>query len=369
MATVLPPREGFSPGAVGAIGLLVHRLSDPQDLILGRPLNQAPFADRRFVPVRVPGWPRDPLVSGAGARYAAAAARLLAQAAPDLIEVHNRPDVASVLARRFPRIPVCLFLHNDPQGMRGARSPRARRALAGRMRIVAVSDYLRGRFLEGVGPGIPVGLLPNCLDLAALPPLRPAEARDRLILFAGRLVADKGADSFVAACAQVLPSLPGWRADMIGADRFHPDAADTSFLTTLRATAGRAGVSLSGYQTHAAVLEAMARAAIVVVPSRWMEPFGLTALEAMGCGAALVSSQRGGLAELVGDAALIIDPDRPETLAAALLRLGRSETDRALLSRAGLVRARAFDLPEARARLQALRRDALASFPWTPRSR
>lgn len=366
---MLPPREGFSPGAVGAIGLLVHRLSDPQDLILGRPLEQPPFADRCFMPVPVPGWPRYPLVSGAGARYAAAAARLLGQARPDLIEVHNRPEVASVLARRFPRIPLILFLHNDPQGMRGARSPRARRALARRMRIVAVSDYLRSRFLENVGVDVTVGLLPNCLDLSALPPPRPAEARDRLILFAGRLVADKGADSFVAACAQALPSLPGWRAEMIGADRFHADAPDTPFLATLRPAAERAGVLLRGYQTHAAVLEAMGRAAIVAVPSRWMEPFGLTALEAMASGAALVSSSRGGLGELVGDAALVIDPDRPATLAAALLRLGGSETERARLSEAGRARARAFDLPDARAGLRALRRDALASFPWTPRSR
>ena len=29
-----------------------------------------------------------------------------------------------------------------------------------------------------------------------------------------------------------------------------------------------------GYRPHAAVLEAMSRAAIVVVPSRWQEPFG-----------------------------------------------------------------------------------------------
>jgi glycosyltransferase involved in cell wall biosynthesis len=369
VAIVLPPREGFSPDAVGAIGLLVHRLSDPQDLILGRKLAQAPFTDRHFLPVQVPDWPRDPFVRGAGARYAIAAARILAPAPPDLIEVHNRPEVASMLARRLPRIPVCLFLHNDPRGMRGARSPRARRALAARMRIVAVSDYLRSCFLDGVGPGVTVGLLPNCLDLAALPSPRPPEARERLILFAGRLVADKGADSFVAACAQVLPSLPGWRAEMIGADRFHPGAPDTPFLAMLRPAAGRAGVTLAGYQPHAAVLAAMARAAIVVVPSRWMEPFGMTALEAMACGAALVCSRHGGLAELVADAALVIDPDRPETLAAALLRLGRSEPERAFLSGAGLARAQAFDLPEARARLRTLRNDAMASFPWTPRSR
>ena len=52
----------------------------------------------------------------------------------------------------------------------------------------------------------------------------------------------------------------------------------------------------------------MARAAIVVVPSRWSEPFGLTALEALACGAALLCSPRGGLPEVYGQAAQRIDP-------------------------------------------------------------
>ena len=185
--------------------------------------------------------------------------------------------------------------------------------------------------------------------------------RDRLILFAGRLVADKGADSFVAACARALPQLPGWRAEMIGADRFHQAAADTPFLTRLRVAAAEAGVSLPGYRPHQAVLESMARAAIVVVPSRWPEPFGLTALEAMACGAALVASDRGGLAELVRDAALVIDPNRPDLLGNALVGLARSEPERIRLAAAGLARAAAFDLPAARSRLAAIRAQLLAA--------
>ena len=89
-----------------------------------------------------------------------------------------------------------------------------------------------------------------------------------------------------------------------------------------------------GYRPHADVLAAMARAAIVVVPSRWQEPFGLTALEAMACGAALVCSPRGGLPEVGGDAALYADPDDPPAVAEAIVALAR-ETRRATVAGRG----------------------------------
>jgi len=357
-AIVLPPREGFSPGAVGAVGLLVHRLASPDDLVLGRPTAAAPFPDRRFEPVVVPRLSLARLAGDAGA-YAEAAARRIRQLRtpplPALVEVHNRPEVALALARRLPGLPVSVILHNDPQGMRRARTAGERAELARHVRVVAVSEYLRRRFLQDLAEPVKVAVLPNCLDLAALPPRLPAEGREPLILFAGRLVADKGADGFVAACARALPHLPGWRAEMIGADRFRPDSPDTPFLESLRPAAAAAGIRLHGYQPSEIVLAAMARAAIVVVPSRWAEPFGLTALEAMASGAALLAGRRGGLAELTEGASLPADPDEPEALAASLRRLAADADARRRLSEAGLERAKQYDLPAARARLVAFR--------------
>ncbi|WP_428376369.1 glycosyltransferase family 4 protein [Lichenicoccus sp.] len=350
VAVVLPPREGFSPGAVGAIGLLVHRLSPQEDCIVGAPLAAPAFAGRRFVAARPVPWPPlGPL------RYAAAVASVLRRLRPALIEVHNRPEIARHLAWRFPDIPVALILHNDPQAMRRARTASERTALLRRMRVACVSDWLRGRFVEGLPTGTEVRVLPNCIDLAALPP--PVREREKLILFAGRVVADKGADAFVAACARVLPHRPGWRAAIIGGDRFSADAADTAFLAALRPLAAAAGIVMHGHQPHRVVLEAMARAAIVVVPSRWQEPFGMTALEAMACGAALIVSPRPGLLEVVGHAALRAEPD---LLEAALLRLTGDPALQAGLSGRGLARAQLFDIAPARRRLQAMRADALA---------
>jgi UDP-glucose:(glucosyl)LPS alpha-1,2-glucosyltransferase len=356
--TVLPPRERFAPGQAGAIGLLVRRLADAADVVVGVPVD-APFDGVTFRPVVPAAWP-PAWIAGRAGQYAAAVARIVRAVRPALVEIHNRPDVAWALAGRFPTLPMMLVLHNDPQTMRQAASPAQRAAILRRMRVVAVSDWVRGRFVAGLSEESGVDVAPNCIDPASLPPALPPAERDRTILFAGRMVADKGADAFVAACGAVLQDLPGWRARMIGADRFGPDSPETPFLAALRPAARAAGVEMAGYLPHDRVLAEMAVTAIVVVPSRWPEPFGLTALEAMACGAALVVASSGGLPDLVGDAAVPVPPDSDTGLADAIRDLARSADRRADLSARGQARARLFDCVGARRRLKQLRRISIA---------
>lgn len=355
---ILPHRERFGPASAGAVAMVVRGLAGagrhPVEVI-GPATEGETFPGIAFRPVLVPRYlPLTPTQS-----YAVALRRVLKGLPGGPIEVHNKPDVALSLARAFPDRPVSLFLHNDPRTMRGARTPAARqhllRALA---RIVTVSDWLRRALLDGLAapPDRSPLVIHNALDLAALPPPAPAEAREQLILFAGRVVPDKAPDAFVAACAEALAILPGWRAEIIGGSGFAADEPDTPFIRALRPRAEAAGVRLVGKRPHEAVLARMAEAAIVVVPSRWEEPFGLTALEAMGCGAALMSSGRGGLAEIGGDAALLFDPDDPAASGHALAQLAADPDRRAALAAKGLRRAREqFDLRDAIARLDALR--------------
>ena len=360
VAMVLPPREDFSPERCGAIGLLVHAAPASggrfASVVLGTP-QLAPFEDASFHPVQL-SW----LPLGRNRRYARGAACVLGRLRPALIEVHNRLDLAVYLAGRFPSVPVWTMLNNDPQGMRGGSPSGRARALARLARIGTASAWLRERLLEHVpAPARPPVVVPNWLDLAQVPP-SPAE-REHVILFAGRIVADKGADTFLHACARALPDLPGWRAEMIGADRFGPDCRETDFIRALRPVAAACGIAMQGYRPHAEVLAAMARAAIVVVPSRWPEPFGLTALEAMATGAALLVAPRGGLAEFTAGAAETIDPDDADSLAAALRALAADPARRAAMGEAGRARAREYDVSKGIARLDALRADILAAWP------
>ena len=357
IAIILPPKEGFTPGAVGAIGLLVERLvrAGAHGTVIGRP-NRAPtFPGIPFIPVK-PGWGLN-----SATRYANGIAHILRQYHPALIEVHNWPEIALRLARTGT--PTTLILNNDPQSMRGARTPQGRAALLNRLAAVATSsEWLRARFLDGV-PNTPrrPTVLPNCIDVPSL----PLPSRDPTILFAGRIVSDKGADLFVDACALALPRLPGWSATMIGADRFRADSPDTPFIQSLRPRAAAAAVTLQGHLPNPEVIAAMRRAAIVVVPSRWPEPFGLVALEAMAAGAALICTPNGGLPEVAGGTALYADPT-PASLADAILALAQDVPRREALAHAARARAETFDAPAAAQRLIAFRDAALPPPPKPP---
>lgn len=355
---MLPPREGFGTASAGAIAQIAHRqclTPGFRAIAIGGDQQSPTFGGVEFRVARPPFW----LPGNINTRYAAGVARLLVGLSPALVEVHNRPEVALALARRLPTMPIALFLHNDPQSMRSARTPAERRTLLERLAGVAtVSEYLRRRLLDGVAsPARMPSVLPNCIDLSSLPPTQ----REPLALFVGRAVPEKAPDAFVAACARALPQLPGWRAEIIGADRFREDSPDTRYLRQVSEAAQRAGVALLGYRTHAEVLEALARASIVVVPSRWPEPFGLVALEAMASGAALVCSPRGGLPEVAGDAALYAEPENTAAMADAIVALARDPRRREALAAAGRQRAQRFDLPATLAALGSLRRGWLGA--------
>lgn len=365
IALVLPPREGFGPGRTGAVGLIARRLATVRDplvpglapVVIGGAQAGPTYTETPFVGAKPVWW----LPVNPNLRYAAGVARLLVRIGPALVEVHNRADIALDLARRLPSVPISLFLHNDPQGMGKMKTAPERERVAGRMaRVIGVSDFVCGRFREGLAPGVaPPFALPNAIDLESLPRAAPATRRNPVVLYVGRLVPEKAPDVFVQAAGQALRSLPGWRAEMIGGDRFGVEHGDTPFIRSLRTQAEAAGVAMLGYRPHEAVLEAMAHAAIVVMPSRWQEPFGLTALEAMACGAALVCSPRGGLPEVAGDAAFYADPDDPVGVAAAILALALDPARRHEAAAAGARRAVMFSLDHVGERLSRLRRELL----------
>lgn len=95
-------------------------------------------------------------------------------------------------------------------------------------------------------------------------------------------------------------------------------------------------------------------ATALVYPSIY-EGFGMPILEAMACGCPVIAGDRSSLPEVAGTAALLVDPDAPTSLAAALTRIFTEPTLREALSKAGAVRAAGFTW-------EATARGMLASF-------
>lgn len=89
-------------------------------------------------------------------------------------------------------------------------------------------------------------------------------------------------------------------------------------------------------------LPALYAGACALVFPTWYEGFGFPIVEAMRCGCPVITSDRGAMAEVAGDAALLVDPADPDAVAGAMERLLLDDTLHADLVGRGRRRAAAF---------------------------
>ncbi|WP_298403996.1 glycosyltransferase family 1 protein [uncultured Chloroflexus sp.] len=100
-------------------------------------------------------------------------------------------------------------------------------------------------------------------------------------------------------------------------------------------------VRFTGYVADADLPALLAGALAFVFPSLY-EGFGLPVLEAMACGAPVITSTISSLPEVAGDAALLVDPLDTNAIAAAIVRMHDDTALRTDLRQRGLARARQF---------------------------
>jgi glycosyltransferase involved in cell wall biosynthesis len=125
-----------------------------------------------------------------------------------------------------------------------------------------------------------------------------------------------------------------------------PDYGLEETLRRARSSGASSGVRFAGLISDEDLPVFYSGAACFVYPSLF-EGFGLPALEAMACGTPVIASDRTAIPEVVGDAALSVNPESVDALAEAMRRV---LTDRDLamdLSRRGLARSRQFTWAEA----------------------
>jgi glycosyltransferase involved in cell wall biosynthesis len=132
---------------------------------------------------------------------------------------------------------------------------------------------------------------------AILPPFVPVRAISWTrepghgAVFAGRLSPEKG-----AAEAIDIAGAAGVDIDVYG------DAYDADYARgQIGPRQGRPGVTVHRAVPRTSLWLAMARAAVVLFPAQWDEPFGMAAAEAQACGTPVVAFRRGGLGEVIAD--------------------------------------------------------------------
>lgn len=138
----------------------------------------------------------------------------------------------------------------------------------------------------------------------------------------------------------------------------------------MRAMAGALGIAgevvVTGMVTDGELAALYTRATIVVHPSRY-EGFGLPVVEAMACGAPVITTTSSSLPEAAGGAARLVDPDDPGSLADAIIELSSSEECRREMRRRGLLSAQRFGADQlAAATLACYRAAGTAEAPPAP---
>jgi glycogen(starch) synthase len=128
---------------------------------------------------------------------------------------------------------------------------------------------------------------------------RPEIPRDRELVYLGRLVSDKGIDLLIESMAELRNRGLRPRLSIIGSG-----SQEMILRKLTRDRDLESQIEFLGSKKPAEIARLLNAHQILVVPSRWPEPFGIVALEAIACGCVVAASQAGGLPQAVGPCGL-----------------------------------------------------------------
>jgi glycosyltransferase involved in cell wall biosynthesis len=172
-----------------------------------------------------------------------------------------------------------------------------------------------------------------------------------LILFVGGADPRKNHRVFLQAVSLCVPALGGRAAVLVG-DAVHP-------FGDYRETASRFGVAslvrCPGRMNRDDLRLLYSYADLFVFPSLY-EGFGMPVLEAMACGAPVITSLTSALPEVAGDAAVLVNPEDADALSRAMTEVLEDREKRERLRALGIVRAQAFTWRDAALQTHALYR-------------
>ncbi len=252
--------------------------------------------------------------------------RLIARFRPQVVHAHKlypQLSVAPVIVAARSRLPLVQTLHDyeflaasyiDHRGGwldRDERRPSFRALNAATYAVrrglharrvdawIANSRYVASRY-ETLG--IDSTVLPSFVEPADREPPRYSDRRGAV--FVGRLHEEKGVRDVLALAG----SLPTIDVSVAGHGPMEAEVAGAARRLS--------NLHFEGSLDRAGVLRLLSGARVCLMPSRWQEPGGIAALEAMSVGTPVIAYASGGLAEYVGDVGggRVIDPD-PQALA------------------------------------------------------
>jgi len=199
--------------------------------------------------------------------------------------------------------------------------------------LVAVSNDTAERLRRILQPTRPIVVAPHGVDRGRFRPAGRQELVDAdlaalaavdvappFLAFVGTLEPRKNVPGLVEAFTAVAPRHPGLRLVLAGRAGWAADEVDRA----VRRSEFRDRIRVLGY-VDVEMLPALYRQAAAVVYPSIAEGFGLPALEALACGAPLVTTTGTPMAEVTGEAAILVPPEDEKRLVEAIHRVLTSD--------------------------------------------
>jgi len=206
-----------------------------------------------------------------------------------IIEIHNRPLILYNLRKKI-KSNFIIYFHNDPLSMNGSKTVKERLDILQNVeKIIFVSEWVQKRFFLDIDEKL------KTKTEIVYPSVNKHKffKKEKYITFVGKLNESKGYDLFQKSIIDILNEFPSWKAFSVGDEERRKIFIKHNNHKEL------------GFINHKKVLELLNKTEIAVVPSRWEEPFGRTALEASSRGCATIISNKGGLPETTDHAIVI----------------------------------------------------------------
>ncbi len=284
IASILPYKENYTQQGAGAVALWISdfmrdSIFKKDTFVFGNTKNNK-FLTKNYINIKISSI--NSKLNSTTKEYSKKIITKMKAIDFDIVELHNRPIMVKEFFKKI-NSKIILYFHNDPTTMKGAKSVEERIYLLENVdKIIFITEWVKKRFFKD---------LPNLSDnktqviYHSIDPIKKKIKKNKQIIFVGKLNESKGYDLYCKSMFKILNENKDWKAYSIGEEkRFQ------NFPTHKR------HFNL-GQISHNKVLDFLSKSEIAVIPSRWEEPFGRTALEASSRGCATIISNRGGLAE------------------------------------------------------------------------
>lgn len=233
----------------------------------------------------------------------------------DLIHVFNRPRLVGPIRSVAPNSRIVLSMHNDMFKREKIEPEEARKAIEEVDKIITISDYIGKAMVELYPEAKPkLQTIYSGVDLDRFVPSYTEEGKKirksvrqennlegkKVILFAGRLSKNKGPDVLVRAMPELAKYFPNVVLVLVGGSWFSQNDV-TDYVAYIRALADRMPIPVitTGFVAPDEIQNWYIASDVFVCTSRWQEPLARVHYEAMAAGLPIITTNRGGNAEVM----------------------------------------------------------------------